>query len=51
LPAATGQLEISVVDKDSGKPIACRMHLTTAKGQPRRPEKVPYWNDHFAVPA
>jgi hypothetical protein len=50
LPAATGQLELTVVDKDTGKPIPCRMHLLTAKGQPRRVEKVPYWNDHLAMP-
>jgi hypothetical protein len=50
LQASTGQLELTVVDKDTGKPIPCRMHLMTAKGQPRRVEKVPYWNDHFAMP-
>ena len=50
LSAATGQLEVTVIDKDTGKQIPCRMHLLTAKGQPRRIEKVPYWNDHFALP-
>jgi hypothetical protein len=39
-----------VLDKDTGEPIPCRMHLKTAKGQPRQPEKVPFWNDHFALP-
>jgi hypothetical protein len=50
LSAATGQLELTVVDKDTGKPIPCRMHLMTAKGQPRRVEKASYWNDHLALP-
>ena len=50
LQAATGQLEVTVIDKDTGQPIPCRMHLLTAKGQPRRVEKVPFWNDHFALP-
>ncbi|MCC6126133.1 MAG: hypothetical protein IT426_14320 [Pirellulales bacterium] len=48
--AATGQLELTVIDKDTGKPIPCRMHLLSAKGQPRRVEKTPFWNDHFALP-
>jgi hypothetical protein len=50
LHGATGQLELKAIDKESGDPIPCRMHLKTAKGQPKRPEKVPYWNDHFALP-
>ena len=34
LPASTGQLVLTVVDKDTGKPVTCRMHL-------RGPEKAP----------
>jgi len=45
--AATGQLELTVVDRQTGKPIACRMHLRNADGRPRRPRKVPFWHDHF----
>jgi hypothetical protein len=48
--AATGQLELTVVDKDTGKPIPCRMHLVGPKKQPFRPAKVPFWQDHFALP-
>jgi hypothetical protein len=48
--AATGQLELTVVDKDTGKPITCRMHLVGPKKQPFKPNKVPYWQDHFALP-
>jgi len=49
-PAATGQLELIVLDKDTGKPIACRMHLIAANKKPRKPDGVPYWHDHFALP-
>ena len=48
--AAEGQLEIRVIDKESRKPVACRMHLKTAAGKPRFPKKVPAWDDHFVVP-
>jgi hypothetical protein len=48
--AADGQLEVTVIDKDTGKPIPCRMHLLNAKGQPKKVEKTPYWNDHFVLP-
>jgi hypothetical protein len=48
--AATGQLELTVVDKDTGKPIACRMHLVGPRKQPFKPGRVPYWHDHFALP-
>ena len=48
--ASTGQLELTVVDKDTGQPIACRMHLLGAGKRPRKPEGVPSWNDHFALP-
>lgn len=45
--AAGGELEIRAIDKDSGKPIAVRMHIKDAKGKPVKPPKVTYWNDHF----
>ena len=32
--AASGQLELTVVDRQTKQPIACRMHLRTAKGRP-----------------
>lgn len=50
LPAATGRLELTVVDKDTGQPVACRMHLWAANKKPRKPEGVPFWHDHFALP-
>ncbi|NQU24293.1 MAG: hypothetical protein HQ567_23675 [Candidatus Nealsonbacteria bacterium] len=48
--SATGRLEIVVVDRDSGQPIACRMHLVNAAGRPRKPKRAPYWHDHFVFP-
>jgi len=45
--AASGQLELTVVDRRTKQPIACRMHLRNAKGRPHRPSKVPFWHDHF----
>lgn len=49
--AAEGQLEIRVVDKGTGRPIPCRMHLRTASGRPRLPpRRVPVWDDHFVIP-
>lgn len=48
---AEGQLEIRVVDKDTRRPVACRMHLRTARGRPRLPpRRVPVWDDHFVIP-
>jgi hypothetical protein len=50
--AATGRLTITVVDRDTGEPIPCRMHLTTASGKPRKPgdRRIAFWHDHFVVP-
>ena len=42
-----GQLEVSVVDRDSGKPLAARMHLKNAAKRPRKVHGAPFWHDHF----
>jgi hypothetical protein len=48
---ATGQLDLTVTDKDTGKPVACRMHLAGPNNnKPRRVEKAPFWQDHFVFP-
>jgi hypothetical protein len=48
---ATGQLDLTVLDKDTGKPVACRMHLVGPNNnKPRRVEKAPFWQDHFVFP-
>jgi len=48
--AGNGHLQITVVDKATGRPIPCRMHLKNPAGRPRLPKKVPAWDDHFIVP-
>jgi hypothetical protein len=50
VPAGEGQLELTVVDKETGSPIASRMHLKTAIGRPRLVKDTPFWDDHFVVP-
>lgn len=45
-----GELEIRVVDRDTGKPLVARMHLKDARGKPVKPPKVPFWKDHFVIP-
>jgi hypothetical protein len=48
--ARNGQLQITVVDRETGKALPCRMHLKTAKGRPRKADKLPFWHDHFILP-
>jgi len=48
--AADGQLELTVVDRRTGEPIACRMHLKNAAARPHRPKRTPFWHDHFVFP-
>ncbi len=46
--AREGQLELSVIDRDTGKPIAVRVHLqNVATKRPVRPPGVPVLGDHF----
>ena len=45
--AANEQLEIRVVDKETGQPLAARMHLNNPRGTFVKPPKVPFWKDHF----
>ncbi len=47
--AAGGQLELKIVDHDSGQPLACRIHLKNQKNRAQKPPKVPFWHDHFLV--
>ena len=45
--AATGVLQLTVVDRETRRPIPCRMHLRNAAGRPRKPRGLPFWEDHF----
>lgn len=49
--AATGQLVLRVVDRETGKPLTCRVHLHDQRGRPRKPtdRRIPFWHDHFVV--
>jgi hypothetical protein len=48
--AGNGQLILTVIDKDTRKPIPCRIHLNNAAGKPRKADKMPFWQDHFVFP-
>lgn len=50
LAAGGGQLELTVVEQATGKPIPCRIHLENDRGQARHVNKVPNWADHFVCP-
>jgi hypothetical protein len=46
--AGNERLVLKVTDRDTGKPLAVRMHLKNSKGVAVKVLKVPYWKDHFA---
>jgi hypothetical protein len=48
--AEPGRVEISVLDRATGKPVACRIHLKDAAGKPQLARQLPCWNDHFVCP-
>lgn len=48
--ARGGKLELTVVDAETGRPIACRLHLKNAAGKTRRAARLPFWHDHFVFP-
>lgn len=45
--AGGGQLVVTVVDQETHKPVACRMHLRRADGRPVKVKGYPNWDDHF----
>jgi hypothetical protein len=47
---ATGDLTLTAVDGQGGKPVACRVHLKNQAGRPVIPRKVPSLQDHFVLP-
>jgi hypothetical protein len=42
-----GELEIQATDRDTGRPVAVRMHLKDERGNPVKGGKAPFWKDHF----
>lgn len=49
-PAAGGELTLTVVDPQTGRPMPCRMHLSNEKGRPQRAAKTLFYDDHFVFP-
>ena len=49
LAARGGQLHLKIVDRDSKKPLVCRMHLSTAKGKPVLPPGIPSIADYLLI--
>src|SRR5947209_8628741 len=47
---ASGQFDISVIDRETKLPIYARMHLKNGQGKPVKPPGAVFWNDHFVVP-
>lgn len=45
--AATGQLQVNVVDRETGRPLPVRMHLMNAHDRPQRAGRAPFHADHF----
>src|SRR5262249_22529805 len=45
--AGGGDLRLSVVDRETGKPLAARMHLKNAAGRPVKAPPAAFWHDHF----
>ncbi|MEN6556687.1 MAG: hypothetical protein ABFC54_00770 [Thermoguttaceae bacterium] len=48
--ASTGRFELTVVDKATGRPVDCRMHIVGSKNRPFKPDKAICYHDHFIVP-
>ena len=48
---ATGELTLTVVDGQVGRPVPCRIHLKNQAGRAVNPKKVPFLYDHFVLPA
>jgi len=45
--AADGQLELRIVDKETGQPLPCRIHLQNASGRAVHIPHTIAWGDHF----
>ena len=52
IPADDEKLKLTVVDRETGEPIACRMHLRlgSENGRIRKIRGFPAWDDHFVFP-
>ena len=50
LRGADGELEIRVVDEDTGQLVPVRMHLKDQRGRSVKPRRLISWGDHFLLP-
>lgn len=48
--ARDGELQLRVVDAQTGEPIAVRMHLKNQRGRPVIPKNTVSWKGHFVIP-
>jgi hypothetical protein len=44
------EVEFVILDKATGQPIPCRVHLKDAAGKPVKAPGLPFWFDHFVCP-
>lgn len=45
---ATATTTLEVIDAATRQPVPCRIHLKDDAGKPVKPEKLPFFRDHFA---
>ncbi len=45
-----GAIDLVIVEKSTGKPVPCRVHLKDPAGKPVKPPGLPFWRDHFVCP-
>jgi len=50
--AADGTVQLTAVDKATGEPIPCRLHLRQGRenGRIRKVRDLPFWHDHIVFP-
>jgi hypothetical protein len=47
---SAAEVEFTIVEKQTGKPVPCRIHLRDQAGKPQRAGDLPFWHDHFVCP-
>jgi hypothetical protein len=43
-------VEFEVLEKQTSKPVPCRIHVRDQAGRPQRADDLPFWRDHFVCP-
>jgi hypothetical protein len=47
---SASEVEFTVLEKQTGKPVPCRIHVRDQAGRPQRAGDLPFWRDHFVCP-